>query len=115
MRELTVGPDLPYIEAETLARLWRADVRTYFRSNRHRALRRALMEEFGSLCWWCDRTVKEYPPRVRGEGRRQDEATVDHLISRLFRRKGDRVVKVLACEPCNLKRAKMEHKLYLSK
>jgi hypothetical protein len=60
-------------------------------------------------CHWCGKEVKDYAtPRRIGEPYRKDEATIDHLISRFHRKKGETVGKVLACGPCNTRRSTLE-------
>ena len=60
-------------------------------------------------CHWCGVRVIEYSlTYTPGERRPDDMATIDHTISRYFRRKGSHVRKVLSCHKCNNNRAKEE-------
>lgn len=65
-------------------------------------------------CYWCGKKVKEYSNFKFKKGKTipADMATVDHLISRHFRNKGDVSPKVLSCYSCNRKRAHDEDKKY---
>lgn len=65
-------------------------------------LRLFLIEKYG-VCYWCSRKVKDYP-QVEGDKYRDDLGTIDHLISRKTRKKGETVGKVLACYKCNHER-----------
>lgn len=83
----------------------------YMHSKGRRALKLALLEEYG-YCYWCKRLVKDYGAREPGARDPDDMATVDHLVSRYYRKKGDIVDKVLACNKCNQARAREEDKLW---
>lgn len=74
----------------------------------YRDVRLALLEKYGT-CYWCNRTVKDYP-KTNGQRSKDDLATIDHIVSRFFRKKGEKVPKVLACYKCNSKRAKNEER-----
>lgn len=78
-------------------------------SGGYRKLKLELMAK-DKHCHWCKIEVHDH---VQIEGVRQpdDTATIDHLISRFFRKKGETVAKVLACQKCNLQRARDEEKL----
>ena len=85
-----------------------------FRNGHHTnysKLRQYLVEHFG-VCYWCLKPVKIYK-EVCGNNAPWDNATVDHLESRFLRKKGDKVLKVLACRRCNEKRGKQDEKNYL--
>jgi hypothetical protein len=69
-----------------------------------------LIENFDSTCFWCECPVI----RHIGANEPNNMATIDHMISRYFRKKGDEVLKVLACRRCNLKREKIDCKKILS-
>lgn len=63
-------------------------------------------------CFWCDIVVEDYGDREEQQklGIRDpdDMATIDHVKSKYFRKKGEAVEKVLACNKCNQKRALKE-------
>jgi len=56
-----------------------------------------------SKCIWCGCEVERFKV-VKGKKNPKNNATVDHLIPRPFRKKDEISPKVLACERCNLKR-----------
>ena len=58
-------------------------------------------------CHWCGKEVKDYGD-LTGKQYPHDLATLDHLVSRFFRKKGDVVKKVLACWKCNEERSLKE-------
>lgn len=64
----------------------------------------------GWVCCWCKRPVKEYLTELERH-KQPDQATIDHTKSRYYRKKGEVVLKVLACRRCNRLRAKAETKL----
>lgn len=80
---------------------------TRFKDGKHptrKELRVAMLEQF-KFCYWCGIRCKDY---VFQEGKPQpkDIGTVDHLVSRHFRKKGELCGKVLACFRCNDKRSR---------
>lgn len=68
----------------------------------YRPVKLFLIEKYG-VCFHCGKQVKDY-----GEVYRTytppDMATIDHLIPRQFRKRYQRVEKVLACHECNKRR-----------
>lgn len=80
-------------------------------NNGYGPLKIYLMEKYG-VCYWCDRKVFYYGPRQPGVTYPDDEATIDHIISRFHRKKGDVVPKVLACAKCNTRRSVEEQNLF---
>lgn len=86
------------------------DEETRHSGNRNRTLKLALIKEFG-VCFWCGIKVKDLVP-FPGTKEPPDMATIDHTVSKYFREKGERVLKVLACYPCNQTRAVAENKVY---
>lgn len=72
---------------------------------------RLRLEKISPFCHWCKVEVVEYALK-RNERPPNNMATIDHTISRFFRKKGTKVKKVLACHKCNSRRAKAEDKLY---
>lgn len=111
-RELHIGPGMPEMDTWTLATLRSINARMAYRRFTRRDLKLALIKEFGA-CFWCDRAVRDYRRNFRrGERVPRDLASVDHLVSRFHRRRGDVVLKVLSCSPCNTKRGKAEDRLY---
>lgn len=68
-----------------------------------------LVKEFKN-CFWCGVEVIH----LKCDGGKQPfySASVDHVVSRYFRKKGDNVLKVLSCYRCNAKRADIENKKY---
>jgi len=74
----------------------------------YRPLKLALIKEF-KKCYWCGVEVIDFIRKL-GERTPYNAATVDHLVSRYFRKKGEVVIKVLACDRCNQKRANKENK-----
>lgn len=77
---------------------------------RRRDLKLRLLKEFG-FCFWCEREVFDYGD-LTFKHMPKDLATLDHIESRFFRKKGDRVVKVLSCYECNYRRGKAEEKQF---
>lgn len=67
---------------------------------------RLLMLEKHNTCYWCHRPVFDYP-YVEGVETKPDMATIDHLIQRPTRKKGQIVGKVIACYKCNIKRSRI--------
>lgn len=55
-------------------------------------------------CHWCGILVVDYGMIPYGKRSPDDMATIDHVKSRVFRRKGETVEKVLACNVCNVRR-----------
>ena len=68
---------------------------------------RFLLLNYFKNCFWCGIPVKEYkiPNSIN-----DDQATIDHVVSRFYRKKGDNVLKVLACYRCNQARAIYENR-----
>lgn len=81
--------------------------RTRYKKSPRRALKLALLEEF-KVCFHCGIPVKDCGRTEDGCRPPADEATVDHLVSRFYRKKGDIVLKVLSCNKCNQERTKEE-------
>ena len=73
----------------------------------HKEILKYLIKRFG-VCYHCGVTVV-YRERVKGYKQRGNDATIDHLISRYSRKKGQKVPKVLACYECNQKRGNEGH------
>ncbi len=73
-----------------------------------RYLKLELLAEF-KYCFWCGIPVRDF---VIPDGERapSDMATLDHVVSRFTRKKGDWVLKVLSCEHCNSDRSFIEQK-----
>ena len=84
-------------------------------SNRNRELKLQYLA-MGLKCFWCDKVVKDYgnTEAIRKAGLKipEDMATIDHMVSRYFRKKGEKVQKVLACDPCNNRRSHEEELIY---
>lgn len=78
---------------------------------KHRDLKAAFLK-LDPHCYWCRREVRDYGPRVPQTKSHKDEATIDHLVSRFFRKKGEIVEKVLACYQCNQMRSREENKIH---
>lgn len=76
----------------------------YKRSNREFKL--ALLAAF-KTCYWCGIECKDHP-HEDGTNAKPDLATIDHTVSRFYRKKGEQVLKVLACYACNQRRSKEE-------
>ncbi len=57
------------------------------------------------FCHWCKRLTVIYGDNLLYKPHPKDLATLDHLISRYHRKKGEKVGKVLACNECNNKRS----------
>lgn len=82
----------------------------YWSGNRNKKLKEFLFKKH-PYCYWCKRKLiihvhedhKATPPNA---------ATIDHLVSRFIRKKGEVVDKVLACNECNEKRAHEEELIY---
>lgn len=114
---LPIGTEIPVMDDKTLATLIRLDEETLpstrvpAGSTRKRALKLALIREFG-VCFWCKIPVRDYGKIPELMHHPRDMATIDHLISKYHRKPHERVIKVLACDPCNSKRSEMECKLY---
>lgn len=70
-------------------------------------LKNLLMKEFNGKCFWCDIKLDDYP--YSGGFEPSNMATIDHLISRYYRKKGDDVLKVLCCYSCNSLKAHLEN------
>lgn len=66
-----------------------------------------LLEKY-KYCYWCGILVKDYNYKSLSSKPPHDEATIDHMFSRRFRKKGERTKKVLACYKCNSERDKRE-------
>lgn len=73
-----------------------------------------LIEKYG-VCYWCGTKVRHYPVLNNQPLLTPDAATIDHLKSRFFRKKGEIVPKVLACYLCNWNRHIEEEKKYATK
>lgn len=73
-------------------------------------LRRALLRDI-RVCYWCGIECKEYTVQ-KGEKYPDDMATIDHLVSRFHRKRGEVVPKVLACNRCNIERGRVEAKKF---
>lgn len=67
-------------------------------------LRVAMLAQF-KYCYWCGVLCRDYVVQD-GEEQPKDMGTVDHLVSRHFRKKGELCGKVLACFRCNDKRSR---------
>ena len=63
-------------------------------------------------CYYCRKEVKDYGRLPDGMSNPKDMATIDHTVSRFFRKKGERVVKVLCCFSCNHKNHAKEQILF---
>lgn len=63
-------------------------------------------------CHWCKRVVKDYGLFPVSAKTPDDMATIDHKISRFFRKPGQSVPKVLACNKCNQDRSTVEDRKY---
>lgn len=76
------------------------------RKRNYAALREEFLKRFGS-CYWCGIKVKpfKYTPRARVP---YNDATLDHVVSKYFRKPGESVLKVLACAYCNQLRSAEE-------
>ena len=70
-------------------------------NNRKTKLR--LMKE-SPFCFFCDMPLKNYDRIPDGERPPKDMATVEHILTKHERKKGECVEKVLACRMCNSKR-----------
>lgn len=79
----------------------------YMRSH-HRNLKLALLDAF-KICFWCGIPVRDFII-PNGEQAPPDIATLDHVISRFTRQKGEWVLKVLSCYKCNQDRNVLEHR-----
>lgn len=75
----------------------------------YRKLKLRYLEIF-RRCYWCKRLCKDYPLIAPHSKLPDDAATIDHVISRYKRKKGDHVRKVLACNKCNQDRSEKETK-----
>lgn len=62
-------------------------------------------------CYWCGILVKDYNYKQLSTKPPDDEATIDHLFSRYFRKRGEAVRKLLSCYKCNSKRANRDFKI----
>lgn len=60
-------------------------------------------------CYWCNIEVFVHE-RIPGVDDPKDTATIDHVISRYHRKKGQETPKTLACYGCNQRRAREEDK-----
>lgn len=98
------------ISPEMEKKLKELDNATYWDNNRRRSLKLALMREF-KVCFWCGIEVKDYGDLTHKKSP-PDLATVDHMVSKFFRSKGEGVLKVLACAACNTRRSAEECKIY---
>ena len=68
-----------------------------------------------SKCIWCGIGVKQYYIKKelsKGQRYPYDMATIDHLIPRPFRKRGEISPKVLACNRCNEERGVMYNKYF---
>lgn len=105
------------IDKETRKILWKLAGRARINALKYRnkrtpeqKLKGLLMKHFDSKCFWCDVEVTDFiSPGVRPPF---NTATIDHVVSRYFRKKGDDVLKVLACNRCNQARARYENGKY---
>lgn len=70
--------------------------------NRYRALKLEMLAT-DPHCHWCKVEVIDYVPKEY-ESAPHNMATVDHLVNRRYRKKGEVVEKVLACHKCNSKK-----------
>lgn len=73
---------------------------------------RATIIEFLKIskkCYWCGIRVKLYP-HIDGVANPKDEATVDHMRSKVNRKKGEWEPRVIACAGCNIERSKLQKK-----
>lgn len=57
------------------------------------------------FCYWCGIKVKDSNIQQFKGKADEDEATIDHMESRYFRKKGDITRKVLSCYKCNFGRS----------
>lgn len=79
----------------------------------YKRLREILGEQTGWKCFWCGQTVVEHdiPAEMpKGFTPPDNTATIDHLVSKHYRKKGEAVPKVLCCYKCNQKRELVERK-----
>jgi hypothetical protein len=83
----------------------------YKKCRSYRKFKLHLVKDIGR-CFWCKKKVVDYVPPI-GESQKHDTATIDHTVSRFVRKKGDVVLKVLACYYCNQKRAREEERKYV--
>lgn len=63
-------------------------------------------------CFWCEVVTVLPPPEFQGRKPTDDEATLDHVLSRYVREPGEQFPAgsntVLACRACNLRRSAEE-------
>jgi len=76
------------------------------KSGSHRGILKYLVKEF-KVCYHCGVNVF-YAAEKHGQKPPRNSATIDHLVSRFFREKGEKVPKVLSCHSCNQKRSHVE-------
>lgn len=65
----------------------------------YRPVKLYLIEKYG-VCYHCEKPVKDYGEILKGSPP-HDMATIDHLLPRQFRKRHQRVEKVLSCYRCN--------------
>jgi len=84
-------------------------------TGQYRKARRVAMWMKDKRCHWCGIETVEYPSEadfhLKGLKTPENMSTLDHLISRFHRKKGEDVEKVIACWKCNQKRAREENHL----
>lgn len=83
----------------------------YRSNNRNRKLKLLFLEKY-RVCFWCGVNVRVIEHARNTSRLAQDMATIDHVESKYFRKKGQVVTKVLACYSCNKKRADIENRIY---
>lgn len=68
---------------------------------------RFLLFNYYKKCFWCDIEVVEYGIP---DSKFDNQSTLDHVVSKFYRDKGDDVLKVLCCHSCNKARATYENR-----
>lgn len=76
-----------------------------YNSGSYRGLKLFLLEKY-KICWWCGVFCIDFVPRDGENNPPENMATIDHLVSRSNRLKGQSVPKVLCCYSCNEERGK---------
>jgi hypothetical protein len=78
--------------------------------NNNRQLKLALLKDI-CVCYWCGVECRNHEHKD-GVSPPDDAATIDHLVSRFHRKRGEIVPKVLACYKCNNRRCREELRIF---
>ncbi len=78
------------------------------RPENYHLLKLFLIEKY-KVCYFCFQPVRDWP-HIDGGVQPDDSATIEHIVPRPYRKRGEITEKVLACCRCNQDRNDLEQK-----